>query len=91
MNYKDADWKKQLKHATPEYIDVFFDNVGGEVLDACLMRAARNARFVICGAISQYNAAKPRGPSSYMNVIVSSGAVDYCCRGKTDAFCSLNV
>lgn len=69
VNYKDADWKKQLKNATPEYIDVFFDNVGGEVLDACLMRAARNARFVICGAISQYNAAKPKGPSSYMNVI----------------------
>ena len=71
VNYKDADWKKQLKEATPEYIDVFFDNVGGEILDACLARAARDARFVICGAISQYNSAKPQGPSSFMTVIVS--------------------
>lgn len=71
INYKDADWRKQLKDATPEYINVFFDNVGGEILDACLARAAREARFVICGAISQYNAAKPQGPASFMTVIVS--------------------
>ncbi|GAD96938.1 alcohol dehydrogenase, zinc-containing [Paecilomyces variotii No. 5] len=69
INYRDADWRRQLKDATPEYIDVFFDNVGGEILDACLARAAQNARFAICGAISQYNVAKPQGPSSYMNII----------------------
>ncbi|KAJ5915540.1 hypothetical protein N7466_011473 [Penicillium verhagenii] len=69
INYKDPQWKKQLKEATPEYIDVFFDNTGGEILDACLARAARDSRFVICGAISQYNAAKPQGPTSFMNVI----------------------
>lgn len=69
INYKDDDWRKQLKDATPEYINVFFDNVGGEILDACLARAAREARFVICGAISQYNAAKPQGPASFMTVI----------------------
>jgi len=71
INYKDPNWRKQLKEATPEYIDVFFDNTGGEILDACLARAARDARFVICGAISQYNSAKPQGPTSFMNVIVS--------------------
>lgn len=71
INYKDPNWRKQLKEATPEYIDVFFDNVGGEILDACLARAARDSRFAICGAISQYNAAKPQGPASFMNVIVS--------------------
>lgn len=70
INYKDQDWRKQLSKATPEYIDVFFDNVGGEILDACLARAARDARFVICGAISQYNAAKPQGPANFMAVIV---------------------
>jgi NADPH-dependent curcumin reductase CurA len=77
VNYKDADWRKQLKEATPEYIDVFFDNTGGEILDACLARAAKDSRFAICGAISQYNAAKPQGPASFMSVIVSfvSGAV----------------
>ncbi|KAB8244505.1 hypothetical protein BDV35DRAFT_394891 [Aspergillus flavus] len=69
INYKDKDWKKQLKNATPEYIDVFFDNTGGEILDACLARAARDARFAICGAISQYNSAKPQGPASFMTVI----------------------
>ncbi|KAJ5826003.1 hypothetical protein N7474_003141 [Penicillium riverlandense] len=69
VNYKDADWRKQLKEATPEYIDVFFDNTGGDILDACLARANRDSRFVICGAISQYNAAKPQGPASFMNVI----------------------
>lgn len=72
VNYKEKEWKKKLKEATPEYIDVFFDNVGGEILDACLARAARDARFVICGAISQYNSAKPQGPASFMTVIVSS-------------------
>ncbi|KAJ5166716.1 NADP-dependent oxidoreductase YfmJ [Penicillium canariense] len=69
INYKDADWRNQLKEATPEYIDVFFDNTGGEILDACLARAARDSRFVICGAISQYNVAKPQGPTSFMTVI----------------------
>lgn len=72
VNYKDPNWRKQLKEATPEYIDVFFDNTGGEILDACLARAARDSRFAICGAISQYNSAKPQGPGSFMNVIVSS-------------------
>ncbi|KAJ5729261.1 uncharacterized protein N7483_003769 [Penicillium malachiteum] len=69
INYKDPQWKKQLKEATPEYIDVFFDNTGGEILDVCLARAARDSRFVICGAISQYNVAKPQGPTSFMMVI----------------------
>jgi NADPH-dependent curcumin reductase CurA len=71
VNYKDEDWKRQLKDATPEYIDVFFDNTGGEILDACLARANRDARFAICGAISQYNTSKPKGPASFMTVIVS--------------------
>ncbi|KGO64779.1 Alcohol dehydrogenase, C-terminal [Penicillium italicum] len=69
VNYKDSDWRKQLKIATPEYIDVFFDNTGGDILDACLARAAQDSRFAICGAISQYNAAKPQGPASFMSVI----------------------
>lgn len=78
VNYKSPDWRKELKAATPEYINVFFDNVGGEILDACLGRAAQNARFVICGAISQYNKAKPQGPASYMNVIVSLNLSAFC-------------
>ena len=71
VDYKDPEWLKQLKAATPEYINVYFDNVGGNILDACLARAAKDARFVICGGISQYNTTKPRGPASFLNVIVS--------------------
>jgi NADPH-dependent curcumin reductase CurA len=52
-----------------KFIDVFFDNVGGEVLDLALSRAKPFARFVICGAISQYNAKNPVGPKNYLMVI----------------------
>ncbi|KAL4948680.1 hypothetical protein BDW69DRAFT_176004 [Aspergillus filifer] len=69
INYKDPNWRDQLKEATPDQIDLYFDNVGGDILDACLARAARNARFVICGAISQYNTKKPKGPAAFINVI----------------------
>ncbi|PYH78931.1 NADP-dependent leukotriene B4 12-hydroxydehydrogenase [Aspergillus uvarum CBS 121591] len=69
INYRDTDWRKQLKEATPDFIDVYYDNVGGEILDACLFRAAKGARFVICGAISQYNVEKPQGPKNYLMVI----------------------
>jgi NADPH-dependent curcumin reductase CurA len=71
INYKDEDWKKQLKDAVPECIDAFFDNVGGEILDTCLGRGATFARFVLCGGISQYNTTKPQGPTSILMVIVS--------------------
>lgn len=77
INYKDPDWKRQLKAAVPEYIDVYFDNVGGEILDACLGLAARNARFAICGHISQYNVAKPQGPTNIMMMIVSIPLLSY--------------
>jgi NADPH-dependent curcumin reductase CurA len=70
VDYKDPDWRKKLKEVTPDYVDVFFDNVGGDILEAVLGRANRGARFVICGAISQYNSARPQGPASFMNVIV---------------------
>jgi NADPH-dependent curcumin reductase CurA len=72
INYKDENWRRQLKAAVPEYIDVFFDNTGGDILDECLKLAAKNARFAICGAISQYNTTKPKGPANYLMIIVSS-------------------
>ncbi|KAL8767362.1 MAG: hypothetical protein Q9209_006125 [Squamulea sp. 1 TL-2023] len=49
LNYKDSDFPKRFREATKDYIDVFFDNVGGEVLDLALTRAKPHARFVICG------------------------------------------
>ncbi|KAI0428149.1 hypothetical protein F5Y09DRAFT_332814 [Xylaria sp. FL1042] len=55
LNYKKDSFKEDLADATPDYIDVYWDNVGGEILDAALLRAKQNARFVICGAITTYN------------------------------------
>lgn len=49
LNYKDAEFKKKFRDATTDLIDVFFDNVGGEILEAALSRAKAHARFVICG------------------------------------------
>ncbi|KAL9576372.1 MAG: hypothetical protein Q9212_007156 [Teloschistes hypoglaucus] len=55
--------------ARKSLIDVFFDNVGGDVLDLALSRAKPHARFVMCGAISQYNSSTPQGPKNYMMII----------------------
>jgi NADPH-dependent curcumin reductase CurA len=63
------------KHA-PERVDVYFDNVGGEILDDVLTYLARGARIAICGAISQYNASDSmRGPSNYMALLVSRASM----------------
>ncbi len=69
LNYKDKDFFKKFRAATSSLIDVFFDNVGGEVLDLALSRAKPHARFVICGGISQYNTAKAEGPKNYLMII----------------------
>ncbi|KAL8847267.1 MAG: hypothetical protein Q9221_007691 [Calogaya cf. arnoldii] len=69
LNYKDPGFPEQFKEATKDYIDVFFDNVGGEILDLALARAKAHARFVICGGISQYNSSNPQGPKNYLNTI----------------------
>jgi NADPH-dependent curcumin reductase CurA len=50
-------------------VDVFFDNVGGPILDMVLGRLALRARVVICGAISQYDGGTPTGPANYVNLI----------------------
>ncbi|KUI61544.1 Putative NADP-dependent oxidoreductase YfmJ [Cytospora mali] len=69
LNYKDPEFVRKFKEATPKYIDVYFDNVGGEILDLALSRANKKARFVMCGAISQYNSTDPRGPRQISKVI----------------------
>jgi NADPH-dependent curcumin reductase CurA len=71
IDYKSENVRKALRTHAPEGVDVFFDNVGGEILDAVLTRLARHARIVICGAVSQYNNTEPvRGPSNYMSLLV---------------------
>jgi len=55
LNYKSSTFRSDLKKATPDFADVYFDNVGGEILDFMLTRMARNGRVAACGAISNYN------------------------------------
>jgi NADPH-dependent curcumin reductase CurA len=72
IDYKAGPIAKELRRHCPDGIDVYFDNVGGEILDAALAQLARHARVVICGAISQYNATEGmRGPSNYMSLLVN--------------------
>ena len=72
IDYKNDDIKAKIKEYFPKGIDVYFDNVGGEILDAALGRLAMHARIVICGAISQYNNTKEvKGPSNYLSLLVS--------------------
>jgi NADPH-dependent curcumin reductase CurA len=76
IDYKGGDIRGQLRQHAPNGIDVFFDNVGGEILDDVLRRLARGARVVICGAVSQYNAeAAPRGPANYMQLLVARASM----------------
>jgi NADPH-dependent curcumin reductase CurA len=76
IDYKGGDVRGQLREHASDGIDVFFDNVGGEVLEAALSRLARGARVVLCGAISQYNAERaPRGPANYMQLLVARASM----------------
>jgi NADPH-dependent curcumin reductase len=76
IDYKAGELRAQLKTHAPNGIDVFFDNVGGEALEAALSRLARGARVVICGAVSQYNAAgELRGPANYMQLLVARASM----------------
>ena len=76
IDYKNEDVKAALKQHCPKGIDVYFDNVGGDILDACLARLAMHARIVICGAISQYNATEGmKGPANYMSLLVNRASM----------------
>ena len=70
VNYKDADYKKQLKAACPNGVDIYFENVGGEILETAISFMNTFGRIVVCGLISQYNATAPvPGPSNFVAVI----------------------
>lgn len=71
IDYKAGNVAAALRQHAPKGIDVFFDNVGGDILDAALANLAHGARVVICGAISQYNNTQPvAGPSNYLQLLV---------------------
>ncbi len=76
INYRDEEVGKRLRATCPRGIDVYFDNVGGEILDDCLAQLAMKARVVLCGAISQYNEDRPVGPRNYLNLIVKRARME---------------
>ncbi len=71
INYKAGPIQEQLKQEVPDGIDVYFDCVGGETLEAALSAMRLHGRIIACGSISGYNDAKPRpGPANLFNFIV---------------------
>lgn len=77
INYKKADLRVALKEACPKGIDVFFDSVGGEILNTVLTRLNYHGRVVVCGAISQINeATPPPGPSNYLQLLAKSARME---------------
>ena len=71
IDYRSGGVSAALAAACPEGVDVFFDNVGGRILEAGLANLSRGARVVICGAIGDYNATEaPTGPRNYLQLLV---------------------
>jgi hypothetical protein len=77
IDYKGEDVAARLHELAPGGIDLYFDNVGGEILDACLAALALRGRVVLCGAISSYNERGAiAGPANYRNLIVQRGRME---------------
>ena len=77
IDYKNEDVVAGLKRECPKGVDVFFDNVGGDILDAVLSRLNFKARVIICGAISQYNNKEAvKGPSNYLSLLVNRARME---------------
>jgi NADPH-dependent curcumin reductase CurA len=77
IDYRRDDVAARLRETCPDGIDLYFDNVGGPILDACLGRLALRGRVVLCGAISRYNDTElGPGPSNYINLLVRRGRME---------------
>jgi len=76
IDYKNDDVVAGIKRTCPKGINVYFDNVGGEILDAALGRLAFGARVAVCGAISQYNSTSIKGPSNYLSLLVNRASME---------------
>ena len=77
IDYKNDNVAARLRQACPDGIDLYFDNVGGSILNDCLANLAMRGRVVLCGAISTYNSdGPPPGPSNYLNLLVRRGRME---------------
>ena len=77
IDYKNGSVRDGLRQHCPDGVDIYFDNVGGEILDTVLTRINRKARIVICGAISQYNNTTPvQGPKNYLSLLVNRARME---------------
>jgi NADPH-dependent curcumin reductase CurA len=77
IDYKNDDVSARLRETAPQGIDLYFDNVGGEILDICLGQLALCGRVVLCGAISNYNArGAATGPANYSMLIIRRGRME---------------
>ena len=75
VDYKNESVVRGIKRECPDGIDVYFDNVGGEILDAALVFLRMGARIVVCGAISQYNEMSAKGPNNYLSLLVNRASM----------------
>ena len=71
INYKNGNLLKDLKEMCPKGISLYFDNVGGHILEAVLVRMQNSGRIVCCGAISQYESSSPTGPRNVPGFIIT--------------------
>jgi len=77
IDYKHEDVAKRLHELCPNGIDIYFDNVGGAILDAVLAQIAPKARIILCGAISGYEQSDlPPGPANYFNMVLKHGRME---------------
>jgi NADPH-dependent curcumin reductase len=77
IDYKNDNVAARLREACPDGIDLYFDNVGGSILNDCLANLALRGRVVLCGAISTYNDdGPPTGPSNYLTLLVRRGRME---------------
>ena len=77
VDYKAGNVRDDLKAHCPKGVDIYFDNVGGDILDIVLGRINRKARIIICGAISQYNNTTPvQGPKNYLSLLVNRARME---------------